>query len=146
MNAGRRIHAAVDAIDCLVSARLGINRNDLRCLNFLEQGAATPGDVALHTGLTSGSVTALIDRLEGAGFVERRRTCVDRRSVEIVIPDARLAAIRRLQFEIETLIRAYFVGLPLGEVVETAKALGTFVAALDHLIAHFPDRADDPAN
>ena len=42
-------------IDLLVSERLGVHRNDLRCLHLLEQRPATPGEVAVHTRLTSGS-------------------------------------------------------------------------------------------
>lgn len=143
MEAGRRIHAAIDVIDGLLSSRLGVHRNDLRCLTFLEKGPATPGEVAAHTGLTSGSVTALIDRLEHAGFVERRRTCADRRSVEITIPENRLASIRALHLELEMSIRDFFAGLPINQMIETGRALGAFAAALDSVVAKFG--ADSPA-
>lgn len=41
----------------------------------------TPGGIAAHTGLTSGSVTSLLDRFESAGLVRRERSASDRRVV-----------------------------------------------------------------
>jgi len=38
----RLLHVAVDRIDACVAERLGIARNDLRCLNLLEHGAFAP--------------------------------------------------------------------------------------------------------
>ncbi|KAB7645521.1 MarR family winged helix-turn-helix transcriptional regulator [Polymorphobacter fuscus] len=145
LNAGRRIHAAVDVIDGLISARLGVHRNDLRSLKFLELGPTTPGELAAHTGLTSGSVTALIDRLEAAGFVKRHRGCADRRSVELLICATRLGELRALDAEIEGAIRCFFSGVPHEQLAETGKALGVFNAALDHLIAHFGPCPGTPA-
>lgn len=135
MTAGRRIHEAIDTIDTLVSAQLGVHRSDLRCLHMLETGPTTPGEVAARTGLTSGSVTALLDRLEGAGFVERRRSCADRRSVELAMPECRLAEIRAVYGEIETAMRRFFEARPVDEVAETGRALGTFADALEGFAA-----------
>ncbi|GGE08583.1 hypothetical protein GCM10011529_13790 [Polymorphobacter glacialis] len=130
MNAGRRIHQVVDTIDMVVSVRFGVSRNDLRCLHLLEEGPATPGEVAVRTGLTSGSVTALIDRLEGAGFVERRRSCADRRSVEIVMNETRLLELRAIHGEIEQWIRDFYSDRPAAEVAATGQALGVFAELL----------------
>jgi DNA-binding MarR family transcriptional regulator len=130
MTAGRHIHEAVDTVDVIVAERLGVHRNDLRCLHLLESGPLTPGAVGVHTRLTSGSVTALLDRLEGAGFVERRRSLADRRSVEIAMPEARLAELRGVYDEIQQAIRGYFIGKDVAELNETARALEMFADAL----------------
>jgi DNA-binding MarR family transcriptional regulator len=67
-----------------VAEYLGINRTDLRCMDvLLEQGEATPGYLAHALGLTSGSVTAMLDRLEKLGYVERRPDPGDRRRVMV---------------------------------------------------------------
>ena len=137
MNAGRRIHQVVDAIDMVVSVRFGVSRNDLRCLHLLEEGPATPGEVAVRTGLTSGSVTALIDRLEGAGFVERRRSCADRRSVEIVMNETRLLELRVIYGEIEQWMRNYYNERPVAEVAGTGRSLGVFAEVLSRFADHF---------
>ncbi|MDY7228966.1 MarR family winged helix-turn-helix transcriptional regulator [Hyalangium rubrum] len=64
--------------------RLGINLTDFKCLSILERtGAVTAGQLAELTGLTSGAVTGLIDRLEKAGFARRVRDPKDRRHVII---------------------------------------------------------------
>ncbi len=74
----------------VIAARFGLNPAELEALDliFVRQ-LATAGELAKATGLTSGAVTALIDRLEGAGYVERIQSPDDRRKVFVrVIPDA----------------------------------------------------------
>jgi len=77
----RRLHAAIDGLDQAAADLLGVSRNDLRCLNLLEHGPLPPSHLAVSLGITPGSVTALIDRLEGKGLVERARAPHDRRGV-----------------------------------------------------------------
>jgi len=73
---------AVDAFDEAVSERLGINRTDLRCLDLLEQHRPmTAGALAEASGITTGAMTFVLDRLEGSGFVRRQRDEGDRRRV-----------------------------------------------------------------
>jgi DNA-binding MarR family transcriptional regulator len=78
------------------SQRLGLGGTDVRFLTLLDRhGPLTPGRLATLTGLTTGSVTGVIDRLERAGFVGRERDDADRRKVRVVpVPEAaaRLAA------------------------------------------------------
>jgi DNA-binding MarR family transcriptional regulator len=53
---------------------LGINATDYQVLNVLDlRGSARPGELAKLTGLTTGGVTVVLDRLERAGFVRRER-------------------------------------------------------------------------
>ncbi|MFF2556404.1 MarR family winged helix-turn-helix transcriptional regulator [Nocardia sp. NPDC058058] len=77
------LQAAVDGVDEAAAAVLGVNRTDLRCLEVLMRGEATPGQLAIELGLTSGSVTTVVDRLTKAGYVERHREDGDRRKVLI---------------------------------------------------------------
>ena len=63
----------------------GINPIDMDCLRFLFlKGTSKPSEVSRYTGLTSGATTALLDRLEKAGFIERRPNPNDRRGTLIV--------------------------------------------------------------
>ncbi|MFO7585368.1 MAG: MarR family transcriptional regulator [Anaerolineales bacterium] len=58
----------------------GLNGTDMECLRLLfQKGIATPSELARHTGLTSGATTAMLDRLEKAGLIERRPNPDDRR-------------------------------------------------------------------
>src|SRR3954465_8996634 len=55
------------AFDNLAAERLGINRTDLLCLNAIENsGGLTAGQIAAHTGLTTGAVTGVVHRLQPA--------------------------------------------------------------------------------
>src|SRR4051794_41979814 len=61
-----------DAFDNLAEQRLGVNETDLHCLNIIENaGGVTAGELAAESGLTTGAVTGVIDRLEKKGFARR---------------------------------------------------------------------------
>ena len=63
----------------------GLNVTDMECLRLLFlKGIATPSELARQTGLTSGATTAMLDRLEKAGLIERRPNPEDRRGTLIV--------------------------------------------------------------
>ena len=67
---------------------VGVNPTDLGALCLLLlHGPAPAGRIAELTGLTTGAVTGVIDRLEKGGFVRRELDPADRRKV-IVVPDA----------------------------------------------------------
>jgi DNA-binding MarR family transcriptional regulator len=71
----------------LAAEALGLAPADLVCMCLLQlHGRATPGWLAKMTGLSSGAVTGVVDRLERAGYVTRARDPRDRRRV-IVKPD-----------------------------------------------------------
>lgn len=68
-----------------MSEWLGFNATDIECLRLLFlKGVASPSELARHTGLTSGATTAMLDRLEKAGLIERRPNPNDRRGILIV--------------------------------------------------------------
>lgn len=68
-----------------VAASLGLYNNDFLSVDILrEKGPITAGELSKLTGLATGSVTALIDRLEKNGYVRRQNDPNDRRKVIIV--------------------------------------------------------------
>jgi len=74
----------------------GISGSDLECLDFLNlEGRVTAGRLAEVTGLTTGAITGVVDRLEKAGFVRRERDETDRRKVFIVTMPENVAKIGR---------------------------------------------------
>jgi DNA-binding MarR family transcriptional regulator len=78
----RANEAANEAFDDVACEKLGINRTDLRCLNIVDnQGPITAGRLADLSGLTTAAVTAVLDRLERAGYARRVRDQPDRRQV-----------------------------------------------------------------
>jgi DNA-binding MarR family transcriptional regulator len=78
-----RYQAAVDDFDRECARVLGVNETDLRCLEILirERDEATPRLLADQLGLTTGSVTTMLDRLEKMNYVARRAHPTDRRKV-----------------------------------------------------------------
>lgn len=66
------------------SQRMGLNPTDGKCLSVLrETGPITAGEMAEITGLTTGAITGVIDRLEKHGYVRRAVDPHDRRRVVI---------------------------------------------------------------
>ncbi len=74
------------AFDNLAADRLGLNRTDLHCINIIENsGGLTAGRLAAESGLTTGAVTGVIDRLERAGYARRVSDPADRRRVKLEV-------------------------------------------------------------
>jgi DNA-binding MarR family transcriptional regulator len=68
-----------------VATSLGLYNNDFISIDILrDRGPITAGELSKLTGLATGSVTALIDRLEKNGYVRRQNDPNDRRKVIIV--------------------------------------------------------------
>lgn len=69
-----------------IGRKLGLSITDWECLSFLTiKGISTPTELAHYTGLTTGSATAMLDRLEKAKFIRRKPNPQDRRGVLIEI-------------------------------------------------------------
>jgi DNA-binding MarR family transcriptional regulator len=67
-----------------LAERLGLSSSDLECLDvIILNGPMTAGDIARASGLTSGAITGVIDRLEKAGYVKRQADPDDRRKVMV---------------------------------------------------------------
>jgi predicted transcriptional regulator len=76
---GRDFIAAVVVFHDLVGRCLGVSATDRKCLDLLTRGPVTAGELARFTGLTTGAVTGIIDRLVKAGYAVRISDAEDRR-------------------------------------------------------------------
>ena len=91
---GRDFIAAVVVFHDLVGRCLGVSATDRKCLDLLSRGPVTAGELARFTGLTTGAVTGIIDRLVKAGYAERISDPEDRRRVLVARrPNSRLDKI-----------------------------------------------------
>lgn len=80
----RRFRVQMGFFEQAVAERLGMNRTDLHVITLLhDSGSMTAGEIAQATNLTTGAVTAVIDRLEKSGWAQRERDPVDRRRVVV---------------------------------------------------------------
>jgi hypothetical protein len=85
-----------------VARRLGVTAADQRVLGVLgRMGVATPSRLAESTGLTTGAITGIVDRLERAGFAKRAPNPADRRSVLVYACNAEaLGKVMRPIFDV----------------------------------------------
>jgi len=109
--------SARDALDQAAADWLGINLTDHRCLDVLEQrGTSSAGEIGNALGLTTGSVTTLLDRLEGAGYVQRTRGAADRRRVHVELTDRAQRLGDELYGPLGADVQALLAGYELGEL------------------------------
>jgi DNA-binding MarR family transcriptional regulator len=91
----RRMNGEINRLVHGFAAAQGLHATDVQALAAIldAEEPMTPGRLREHLGLTSGAVTACVDRLERAGHVRRVRESADRRVVHLhYVPDARAAA------------------------------------------------------
>src|ERR1700754_1018115 len=77
-----RPHQAANALfNQTMAERLGLHMTDLQCIGLLdmEHEPVSTSEIAKLTGLTPGSATRLVDRLEKLGLVVRQADAQDRR-------------------------------------------------------------------
>jgi DNA-binding MarR family transcriptional regulator len=80
-----------------VADSAGVSTSDMDCMDFLNlEGRLTAGRLAELTGLTTGAITGVVDRMEKAGLVRRERDAQDRRKVFIVPAAESMARLGRL--------------------------------------------------
>jgi DNA-binding MarR family transcriptional regulator len=118
VEATRAAQTASNLLDQSFADFLGINQTDGRCLDVVDRrGQVTAGELAKEAGLTSGAVTAIIDRLELAGLIRRRFDPADRRKVIVELT----AEAERLSTEvfgpIERIVRRYLERLSDSEIL-----------------------------
>ncbi len=95
--AGRRLSTATILFHQAIADRLGLHPTDHKCIDLLvSAGSTTAGELAEATGLTTGAITGVIDRLEAAGFVRREDDPIDRRRVIVRVVPKRVRDIAKL--------------------------------------------------
>jgi DNA-binding MarR family transcriptional regulator len=90
----RRFIAGTILFNQKLADRAGLHLTDMQCINLLDLlGPVTPGKLAECTGLTTGGVTVMLDRLEKAGMVKREPNPNDRRSVLVRVNPKKMKKI-----------------------------------------------------
>lgn len=134
-DAVRANQTATDVFDEALTSFLGVNRTDGRCLDIVERhGRVSAGQLANESGLTTGAVTTVVDRLESAGYARRIRDQLDRRKVWIEVTDETRAINERIfafygriwpallsRFSVEDM-KAILVFLDMGTLLNTEMA------------------------
>jgi DNA-binding MarR family transcriptional regulator len=93
----RGSQSATHQMDEAAGRAMGINATDGRCLDILDRrGRLSAGELAEAAGLTTGAVTAVVDRLAAKGYVSRVADPGDRRRVLVEVTEKQLEAAWRL--------------------------------------------------
>lgn len=109
-----------------IARRMGVTLSDLDCLHALNQhGPATVAALAKQVGLTSGSASRMVDRLDAAGCIRRTADPTDRRLVLIQPTEEGLSRVR-----------AYYAGL----AAHTHEDLDGFTEAELAVVLRFIER------
>jgi DNA-binding MarR family transcriptional regulator len=125
-----RTIAGVIVFNAQVADQLGLGVSDMQFMTYLQlEGPLSPGRLSELSGLKSGTVTGVIDRLEAAGYVHRERDESDRRKVRVVLDESRLNRAESPYQE---------------KADDLARVLNTFNDEELDVIARFLERLNDP--
>jgi DNA-binding MarR family transcriptional regulator len=97
---GQELSARTVLFHQAIADRLGLGPTDHKCLDLALRASSdepiTAGRLAEITGLTTGAITGVLDRLERAGYIRREKDPRDRRQVLVRPRPERLEEIGRL--------------------------------------------------
>jgi DNA-binding MarR family transcriptional regulator len=117
-----------------VAERLGLNPSDHKVADILSlaEGPVTPGRLAELTGLTTGAITGVLDRLEHGGFVVREPDPADRRRIIVRLLPGRIPELVGLFSSITARLRelcSHYTHEQLSLVLEFMEKNATLVKA-----------------
>ncbi len=143
----RALSTVQDRLDQYAMHRFGINRTDLRALDLIGQaGVISPTALAIALGMSTGATSAVLDRLESAGYASREPD-----------PSHRRRTLVRQTPRAEKLGEAIFgpmisgtigeaAGYPDSALASIAEFLGAHRALLTRYLSAVADAADPAAS
>lgn len=96
------LQAVLSAYDHAAARDLALNKSDVACLRLLTTGVKKAREIGTALGLTSGSVTALIDRLEKQKLVKRSTSESDRRAIQVELTPTSLKRLTKAYEPLES--------------------------------------------
>ena len=125
---GRQLSQATVLFHAQIAEHVGLSATDHKCLDLAVQAEhpLTAGQIAELSGLSTGAVTGVIDRLERAGFVRRVRDPNDRRKVLVEVSRGSLARYGNAYGGLWSALDSALTGYTEDEV----KAVERFVVAM----------------
>lgn len=118
------------------SRKLGLNITDMECLSLLTiRGIATPKELASYTGMTPGSATAMIDRLERAHLIKRTPNPNDRRGMLIEINKESMGKVAALFTGAQQAHRELFASYSTEELAVIVDFLTRFTENIKNQVA-----------
>jgi DNA-binding MarR family transcriptional regulator len=129
------LHRALSAFDAAAARALEINRSDLACLQFLAGGPQKARTISAALGLTSGSITALLDRLEQDKLIRRAPSTTDRRAIDVELTPASSRRLAKVYESLEASLRTASAGHKKTNVDGAEALLADLEAAVVQAVA-----------
>lgn len=127
VSAMRELILAAESYRAAASSRLGLSPTDSQAVSYLlARGPLGQNELATALGLTTGSVTPLVDRLERNGIARRTPHPTDRRRIIVELSPERSAVLRDVR---DWLFEAY-TDIPADQLPEAIKLLNTLTVGL----------------
>ena len=109
----RKFIAAAIFFNTKAAEKVGLSLTDMQMIHMLQlYGPATPGRLAVWSGLSTGGVTVALDRLQKAGFIRREPNPADRRSLIVTLAPVRNRKLSAMYGEVESETRRLLGTLP----------------------------------
>lgn len=93
---GRKMSTQTVFLHQAIAQSVGLNATDTKCVDLIlrgPEGGVTAGQLSEMTGLTTGAITHILDRLEKRKFIERVRDAHDRRKVFLRVRQESLSPV-----------------------------------------------------
>ena len=127
-----------------MAERVGLGATEEKTLALLSQrGPLTAGEIAFHTGLTTPSVTGLLDRLESKGMVQRVRDAHDRRRVIVQPNQERLAELDLMFHSLQEVFREVLGIYSDEQLVTIADFLSRSAERSQEFLASLPSKQEE---
>jgi DNA-binding MarR family transcriptional regulator len=121
----RALSTVQDRLDQYAAQRFGLNRTDLRALDLIGQaGTISPTELATALGMSTGATSAVLDRLEAAGYATRQPDLVHRRRTQV-----------RLSPRAEQLSAAIFAPVIRGTIEQASAYPDEILAGVTELLS-----------
>ena len=129
----RRLQSAMGDAEATLAHRLGIGPTDLAAVTHLTFAPAPigPRELSGRLGITPGATTELVDRLERAGHLARRRDTVDRRRVQLHASASTLQEVAGTLGPLLTALDAVAAGLDAHDREVVTRYLADVLAAYE---------------
>lgn len=113
----RKFIAAAIFFNTKAADKVGLSLTDMQIIHMLQlYGPATPGRLAVWSGLSTGGVTVALDRLQKAGYIRREPNPADRRSLIVTLAPVRNRKLSAMYGEVERETRRLLATLPVRDL------------------------------
>lgn len=143
---GRANSTATVLLHAAIADRLGLNASDHKCADLMmsQSEPCTPGRLAELTGLSTGAITGVIDRLERAGFLVREHDPEDRRRVLLRLTQTRAPEMEKLFAPLSRGVEALCENYTIAELALVLRFMRELAVVMDGVAGQLRKLPSEP--